>query len=184
MGHFLRENAAVYLSRNERTHFKMGKNLGNKDHHSVPTTLPKAKTFLEDEYLHDIVATSDQQCFYFQPMCCHSFRKSDPPHQLKLALCIVRGDVLDSSCTYVAGKVGFCNHISALMLKVCKFALFETKSTKDLNQEQDENPELACISQLENGRRKVAVKTLFCNQLWMSWLERQSWMSLTALEEV
>ena len=38
---------------------RSGKNLGNKDHHSVPTTLRKAKTFLEDEYLHDIVATSD-----------------------------------------------------------------------------------------------------------------------------
>ena len=54
---------------------RSGKNLGNKDHHSVPTTLRKAKTLLEDEYLHDIVATSDHQCFYFQAKCCHSFRK-------------------------------------------------------------------------------------------------------------
>ena len=73
---------------------RSGKNLGNKDHHSIPTTLRKAKTFLEDEYLYDIVATSDQQWFYFQAKCYHSFRKNDPPHQLKLALCIVRGDVL------------------------------------------------------------------------------------------
>ena len=139
---------------------RSGKNLGNKDHHSVPTTLRKAKTFLEDEYLHDIVATSDQQCFYFQAKCCHSFRKNDPPHQLKLALCIVKGDVLDSSCTCVAGKVGFCNHISALMLKVCKFALFEAKSTKDLNQEQDENPELACTSQLQKWNKKGSGKNI------------------------
>ena len=111
---------------------RSGKNFGNKDHHSVPTTLRKAKTFLEDEYLHEILAASDQKWFYFKAKCYHSFRKNDPPHQLKLALCIIKGDVLDSGCTCVAGKVGFCTHISALMLKVCKFTLFESKTTKDL----------------------------------------------------
>ena len=86
---------------------KSGKNIGNKNHHSVPTTLRKAKTFLEDEYLCDIAATCDQECFYFKAKCHHSYRKNDPPYQLKLALCIHLGDVLDSSCTCVAGKVGF-----------------------------------------------------------------------------
>ena len=60
----------------------------------------------------------------------------------------------------MAGKVGFCNHISALMLKVCKFALFEAKSTKDLNQEQDENPELACTSQLQKWNKKGGGKNI------------------------
>ena len=133
---------------------RSGKNVGNKDHHSVPTTLRKAKTFLEDEYLHDISAASDQQCFYFKAKCCHSFRKNDPPHQLKLALCIVKGDVLHSSCTCVAGKVGFCNHISALMLKVCKFTLYEAKTTKDLQEENDENPVAACTLQLQKWHKK------------------------------
>ena len=133
---------------------KSGKNIGNKNHHSVPTTLRKAKTFLEDEYLRDIVATSDQQCFYFKAKCCHSYRKNDPPHQLKLALCIHLGDVLDSSCTCVAGKVGFCNHISALMLKICKFSLYKSKTTKDLRKEEDENPQLACTSQLQQWSQK------------------------------
>ena len=58
--------------------------------------LRSGKNFLEDEYLHDIMATSGQQCFYFQAKCYHSFRKNDPPHQLKIALCVVRGDVLYS----------------------------------------------------------------------------------------
>ena len=133
---------------------KSGKNIGNKNHHSVPTTLRKAKTFLEDEYLREIVATYDQQCFYFKAKCCHSYRKNDPPHQLKLALCIYVGDVLDSSGTCVAGKVGFCNHISALMLKVCKFSLFKAKTTKDLRREEDENPQLACTSQLQQWNQK------------------------------
>ena len=108
----------------------IGKNIGNKDHHSVPITLWKAKTFLEDEYLHEILAASDQKCFYFKAKCYHSFRKNDPPHQLKLALCIIKGDVLDSGCSCIAGKVGFCNHISALMLKVCKVHFIWVKNNK------------------------------------------------------
>ena len=131
---------------------RSAKHIANKDHHSVPTSLRKATTFLEDKYLHEIMAASDQHCFYFKAKCCHSFRENDPPHSLKLGLCIVKGDVLDSNCTCVAGKVGFCNHISALMLKICKFTLFEAKSTKDLCEEKDENPELACTSQLLHGK--------------------------------
>ena len=73
-----------------------GKRISNIQHHSVPTSLRKAKTFLEDEYLREITAASDDHCFYFQAKCCHSFRKNEPPHQLKLpALCIFKGDVLD-----------------------------------------------------------------------------------------
>ena len=94
--------------------------------------------------------------FIFKPSVVTASEKNDPPHQLKLALCIVKGDVLDSSCTCVAGKVGFCNHISALMLKVCKFALFEAKSTKDLNQD----PELACTSQLQKWNKKGGGKNI------------------------
>ena len=52
-----------------------GKRIGNIDHHSVPTSWRKAKTFLEDEYLKEIMASSDQHCFYFQAKCCHSFEK-------------------------------------------------------------------------------------------------------------
>ena len=66
----------------------------------------------------------------------------------------------------MAGKVGFCNHISALMLKVCKFTLFESKSTKDLCEENDENPELACTSQLEKVHKKGGEKTFYLNQSW------------------
>lgn len=86
---------------------RSGKSISNIQHHSVPTSLRKAKTFLEDEYLREITAASDDRCFYFQAKCCHSFRKNDPPHQLKLALCIFKGDVLDSSCTCVAGRLDF-----------------------------------------------------------------------------
>ena len=44
-----------------------GKSISNIQHHSVPTSLRKAKTFLEDEYLREITAASDDHCFYFKP---------------------------------------------------------------------------------------------------------------------
>ena len=130
------------------------KNIGNKDHHSVPTALTKAKTFLEDEYLHEIIATRDDKRFYCKAKCCHSYKKKDNPlHQLKLSICILRGKALNSSCT-VAGKVGFCNHISALMLKVSKCSLYQAKKTRILLKEEDEKPQLVCTSQLQQWNKK------------------------------
>ncbi|RMX61549.1 hypothetical protein pdam_00013725, partial [Pocillopora damicornis] len=43
------------------------------------------KRFLDDEYLEDIECVSDSRYFFFKGKCCHSFRKSDPPHNLKIA---------------------------------------------------------------------------------------------------
>lgn len=87
-----------------------GKNIANKKTNSVPTCLRKAKTFLEDEYLHCIETNDDQRCFYIRAKCCHSFRKNDPPHELSIALCIITGDVMKATCSCVAGTVGYCNH--------------------------------------------------------------------------
>lgn len=55
---------------------KSGKNIANKEHHSIPTGLRKAKTFLEDEYLESIRCSHDQSYFYVKANCCHSFRKT------------------------------------------------------------------------------------------------------------
>ena len=133
---------------------RSGKTIAGIEHHSVPTSLRKAKTFLDDEYLHEIMATSDDKYFYFRSKCYHSYRKNDPPHELKITLCILKGTVIHSSCTCVAGQVGYCNHISALMLKLCKFSLFEAKTTKDLCEENDENPTVACTSKLQKWHKK------------------------------
>ena len=130
-----------------------GKRLGSS-HHSVPTSWKKGKTFLEDEYLKNIECTSDENYFYFRCKCYHSFRKNDEPHNLKLAMCIVSGDVVESTCSCVAGKTGYCNHSLALMLKLCKFSLFESKSTQDLVNDADQNPEEACTSRLQTWHRK------------------------------
>ena len=90
---------------------KSGKVIANVEHHTVPTGLVKARRFLDDEYLDDIECASNSRYFVFKGKCCHSFRKSDPPQNLKIALCILSGEVVSASCSCVAGKVGFCNHV-------------------------------------------------------------------------
>ena len=57
---------------------------------------------------------------------------------------------MESTCSCVAGKTGYCNHSLALMLTLCKFSLFESKSTQDA----DQNPEEACTSRLQTWHRK------------------------------
>ena len=83
-----------------------------------------------------------------------SFRKNDEPHNLKLAMCLVSGDVVESTCSCVAGKPGYWNHLLALMLDICKFSLFESRSTEDLVNDADQNPEEACTSRLQTWHRK------------------------------
>ena len=73
---------------------KSGKNFDrNKQNHAVPTSMKKAKTFLDDEYLRDLTCASDDQYFYFKCLCYHSFKKNEPPHKLQVALCLVSGVV-------------------------------------------------------------------------------------------
>ena len=40
------------------------------------------------------------------------------------------------------------------MFKICKLSLFKAKTAKNLCQDKDENPELACTSQLEKWHKK------------------------------
>ena len=40
------------------------------------------------------------------------------------------------------------------MFKACKFSLYDSKKTDDLNQENDEHPDLACTSQLQRWHAK------------------------------
>ena len=131
-----------------------GKKMGSVEHHSVPTSLKRAKTFLQDEYLKDIEANDDEHYFYFKCKCYHSYKKHDAPHTIQVALCIISGQVMDATCTCAAGKVGYCNHTLALMLKICKYSLFESKTTEDLRDELDENPTLACTSKLQSWHKK------------------------------
>ena len=136
-----------------------GKMVANTEHHSIPTNLRKAKTFLNDEYLKDIEANSDQKCFYLRTKCYHSYKKIEAPHDLRLCLCIVSGQVIHANCSCKAGKVGYYNHVLALMFKACTFCLYDSKSTVDWCQVEDEQLDLACTSQLWGGtKRDVGTK--------------------------
>lgn len=42
----------------------------------------------------------------------------------------------------------------ALMLKICKYSLFESKTTEDLQGECDENQSLACTSKLQSWHKR------------------------------
>ena len=49
---------------------RSGKYIANKDHHSVPTSLRKAKTFLEDEYQKTYVKRKLKiQSWHVHPSC-------------------------------------------------------------------------------------------------------------------
>ena len=64
---------------------KSGKNFDrNKQNHAVPTSMKKAKTFLDDEYLRDLTCASDDQYFYFKCSCYQSFKKMSHPRNYKL----------------------------------------------------------------------------------------------------
>lgn len=126
----------------------------------MPRSRRKGKTLHEDECLKDIKSTRDGVHFYFCCKCYHSFRKNDEPHSLKLALCIVTGNIISSVCSCVAGKTGYCNHSLALMLKLCKFSLFESKTTQDLSTDGDENAQVACTSKLETWHKRGRGETI------------------------
>ena len=67
---------------------------------------------------------------------------------------------MSASCSRVAGKVGFCNHVWALMFKMCKYTLFSSTTTKDLSEEQDQQSSVACTSQLQQWHKKGGGKNI------------------------
>jgi len=94
--------------------------------------------------------------FFFKAKCYHSFKVNEQPHELKLALCIISGEVEYAYCgpSCAAGKSGFCNHMLALMLKVCKYSLYGCLDVKSLSNEEDERPTLVCTSTLQKWNKK------------------------------
>ena len=103
-----------------------GKKIPNKDSTSVPTNLRKAQIFLQDEYLHEIITTSDQRGFYFKAKCSHSFKKNDAPHDLKLAICIISGKVLHAFCSCVAVNcklpgIWHCTSVQSVITLVAEY---------------------------------------------------------------
>ena len=97
----------------------------------------------------DIEANDDESYFYFKCKCYDSYKKHEVPHSKEVAPSIISAQVMHATCTCASGKFNSCNHTRALMLKICKYSLFESKTTENLNDEFDENPSLACTSTLQ-----------------------------------
>ena len=56
---------------------KSGKHIDpHSKSYSVPKSMRKAKTLLEDEYLSDLSVASDQVHFFFKSKCHHSLRRT------------------------------------------------------------------------------------------------------------
>ena len=66
--------------------------------------------------------------------CFHTFEVREEPHNLKLALCIVSGEVEYAYCgpSCTAGKSGSCNHILALMCPLVwlLYCLYEQRAKR------------------------------------------------------
>ena len=133
---------------------KSGKNIDSSKSHLVPTSVRKATTFLNDEYLR----TCQQRAIILVSICAVSaitaLEKNHPPHNLKVAVWIFRVEVKNASCSCVACQVGFCNHFLALLLKLCKFSLYECESVTDLENEDNMQPKRICTSTLQQWHRK------------------------------
>ena len=64
---------------------KLGKNIDSKVKKSLSTT--RSYNVLNNEYLKNFSAASDNTYFYFHCLCYHSFtKKKYPPHNLRVAL--------------------------------------------------------------------------------------------------
>ena len=126
------QNAIIYTCWSSGTYITVNIDPNTKKH-SVLTSMKKATTFFNDEYLKDTKACSDSHYFYFKCQCFHSYRKNDKPHDLRLAIYLITGEVKHAFCSCVAGRIGFCNHVLALMMKVSLFSFYEWKNTNDLD---------------------------------------------------
>ena len=91
MGDSTVKTSIIYLCGNGQTYCEFRKK-------STKTANITRKAFLADEYLHEIQAHQDQSYFYYHAKCFHSFKVREEPHNLKLVLCIVSGEVEYADC--------------------------------------------------------------------------------------
>ena len=111
-----------------------GKNIQHSPDYMVMKPFERGVNFFIEGYLHNVLVKHhrESKTFYFRARCYRSLRKSESPHKIKLAICTEQPfDVLASSCTCVAGSLGFCNHAVGLMYLVSHYYLTKTKSVPD-----------------------------------------------------
>ena len=111
-----------------------GKNMQHSPDYMVLKPFEGGVNFFIQGYLHNLLVKhhNESQAFYFTARCHRSLRKSDSPHKIRLAISTEQPyDVLASSCTCVAGSLGFCHHAVGLMYLVSHYYLTKPKSIPD-----------------------------------------------------
>ena len=111
-----------------------GKNIQNSPHYMVMKPFERGVNFFIEGYLHNVLVKLHEgsKTFYIRALCYRSLRKNESPHKIRIAISTEQPyDVLASSCTCVAGSLGFCNHAVGLMYLVSHYYLTKTKSIPD-----------------------------------------------------
>ena len=111
-----------------------GKNIQHSPDYMVMKPFERGVNFFIEGYLHKVGAQNhkESKTFYFRALCYRSLRKSEPPHKIRLAISTEQPyDVLASSCTCVAGSLGFCNHAVGLMYLVSHYSMTKAKMVHD-----------------------------------------------------
>ena len=96
--------------------------------------LKNKKCFLGSD---SIFTKCDKRVFYVKGLCKASIKKEKLSVAVKLST--ITGKVLDGSCSYPAGKSGYCNHVMALLLELADYSLSQFKSVPK---------EIVCTSRL------------------------------------
>jgi len=82
--------------------------------------------FFIQGYLHNVLVKlhKGSKTFYIRALHYRSLQKNESPQKIRLAISTKQPyDVLASSCTCVAGSLGFCNHVVGLMYLVSHYYL-------------------------------------------------------------
>lgn len=111
-----------------------GKNIKQSPDYMVMKPFERGVNFFMEGYIHNVFAKHHVESgrFYLRALCYRSLRKSETPHKIRLAISVKDPyDVLGSSCTCVAGALGFCNHAIGLMYLVSHYYMGKVKVIPD-----------------------------------------------------
>ena len=122
-----------------------------------PTGLIKARHFLYHQHLKDIECASDPN-FFIHWQVLSSLQKVTH-HNLEIALCILTGEVKSACCSCLAGRLGFHQHMLALILRYVSLLSIAVLLPKICARNRINNLDLyMCTSQLPQWHKKDGEK--------------------------
>ena len=109
----------------------MKESSGKTPESAIIKTLDRGRKFKNERYItSDSTFTKcDKGIFYVKRLCKASMKKEKRSVDMKLST--ITSKVLDGSCSYPAGKSGYCNHVMALLLELVDYSLSQFKSVPE-----------------------------------------------------